>query len=410
MSTIDSVLKYLDDSEQAIIELQSLLTAIPAMAPESGGDGEWKKAVALENWLRAHGIAQIEHFDAPDSRVSDGKRPNLVATIKGKKAGKRLWIMAHTDIVPEGEHSLWQTDPFKAVVKDGKIYGRGVEDNQQGLVSSVFAALAVLESGLVPEHDVKLLFVADEEFGSVYGIQWLLKNNSLFQKDDLIIIPDGGKADGSEIETAEKNICWLKVRTTGKQCHASKPDDGKNPFLANCELAMRLNAMETEVFTDRSPIFDPDRSTITPTKKEANVPNINTVPGEDVFYLDMRVLPQYSVDFVVAEASKRMREIEKKYGVSVSAEVVMKNESPATPVDAPVVSLLQAAISATTGVQSKPIGIGGGTVGAYLRQAGFDCVVWSTQDETMHAPNEYTKISNIISDGKVFARLMLASR
>ncbi|MBU0935207.1 MAG: M20 family metallo-hydrolase [Spirochaetes bacterium] len=410
MAGIEQVLQFIDGAEQPIIELQTLITAIPALAPESNGDGEWKKAEVLESWLRARGFADIVHHDAPDSRVSAGKRPNLVATIKGRNAGKRLWIMAHTDVVPEGDHALWTYEPFKATVQDGKIYGRGVEDNQQGLVSGVFAALALLEQGVQPEHDVKLLFVADEEFGSVYGIQWLLENADLFKKDDLIIIPDGGKKDGSEIEVAEKNICWLKIVTKGKQCHASTPDEGRNPFLANCELALRLNAMETEVFTDRAPIFDPDRSTITPTKKEAGVPNINTVPGEDIFYLDMRVLPQYSIDHVVAEAEKRMREIEKKYGVTVQAEVVMKNESPATPVDAPVVGLLKQAIKETYGIESRAVGIGGGTVGAYLRQAGYDCVVWSTQDETMHAPNEYTKISNIIGDAKVFARLMLAKR
>ncbi|HAP42819.1 MAG: diaminopimelate aminotransferase [Spirochaetes bacterium GWD1_61_31] len=407
MSSTDAVFKFLDAAESAIIDLETSLTAIPALAPESGGDGEWKKAEVLERWLRAKGLTNIEHFDAPDARVSAGKRPNLVATIKGREPGARLWIMAHTDVVPEGDRGQWQTDPFQAVIKGGKIYGRGVEDNQQGLVSSVMAALALLDAKLVPEHDVKLLFVADEEFGSVYGIQYLLANATLFAKDDLIIIPDGGKPDGSEINTAEKNICWLKVRTTGKQCHASVPDDGANPFLANCDLAVRLHDMETEVFTDRSPLFSPDRSTITPTKKEANVPNINTVPAEDIFYLDMRVLPQYKVKLVVAEAGKRARLVEAKYGVTVNLEVVMENESPPTPLDTPVVGLLRSAIKATCGIDARPIGIGGGTVGAYLRNAGFDCVVWSTQDETMHAPNEYTKIANIIGDAKVFARLML---
>ncbi len=410
MNAVEIALGYLDKSEAGIIELEKLLTAIPALAPESGGDGEWKKAQALEAWLKKRGIVDIERHDAPDERVSDKKRPNLVATIKGKKPGKRLWIMAHTDVVPEGDRSLWDSEPFEAVLKDGKLYGRGVEDNQQGLVSSVFAALSLLDNGLTPEHDVKLLFVADEEFGSVYGIQWLLANRSLFKADDLIIIPDGGKHDGSEIETAEKNICWLKVISKGKQCHASRPDDGANAFLANCELALALNRMETEVFTDRNPIFDPQRSTITPTKKDANVPNINTVPADDSFYVDMRVLPQYSVKRVLEESRKRMDEVEKKYGVRMSYEVVQENESPATPVDAPVVTLLAKAVQDTYGVKGKAVGIGGGTVGAYLRKAGYHCVVWSRQDETMHAPNEYAKLENIVGDAKVFARLMLTAR
>ncbi len=410
MSDISTALGYLDRCEAGVIELEGLLTAIPAIAPETGGDGEWKKAEALEAWLRARGLSDIERHDAPDPRVSAGKRPNLVVTLKGRKPGKRLWIMAHTDVVPEGERALWDSDPFAAVVKDGRIYGRGVEDNQQGLVSSVFAALSLAEQGLAPERDVKLLFVADEEVGSEYGIRWLLDNRSLFAPDDLIVVPDSGSADGSEIEVAEKNICWLKVATKGRQCHASRPDDGANAFLANCDLALRLNAMEREVFNATDGIFVPDRTTITPTKKDANVPNINTVPADDAFYVDMRILPRYTVDEVLAEAARRAGEVEARYGVKVSLEPVQRGDSPPTPVDAPVVILLKAAIQATYGVEGRAIGVGGGTVAAHLRKAGLPCVVWSRQDETMHGPNEYTRISNIIGDAKVFARLMLASR
>jgi len=410
MSDIQKAIEYLDRATDGVVELEKLLTAIPALAPESGGDGEWKKAEALEAWLRARGVVDIEHHDAPDPRVSAGKRPNLVATIKGKAPGKRLWVMAHTDVVPEGDRSLWDTEPFQAVVKDGRIYGRGVEDNQQGLVSSVFAALALVENGIVPEHDVKLLFVADEEIGSVFGIQWLLENRKLFAADDLIVVPDSGSSDGSEIEVAEKNVCWLKVATKGKQCHASRPDDGANAFLANCELALSLNAMEREVFSAKDPLFVPDRTTITPTKKDANVPNINTVPADDAFYVDMRILPRYPIDDVLAEARKRSDAIAARYGVKVSLETVQRTDSPPTPVDAPVVLLLKDAIQATYGIAGKAIGVGGGTVGAHLRSAGFPCVVWSRQDETMHAPNEYTKIDNLIGDAKVFARLMLAKR
>ncbi len=410
MVELEKAIAYLDKAEAGVIELEKLLTAIPALAPESGGDGEWQKAEALEAWLRKRGFTHIERHDAPDERVSAKKRPNIVATVKGRKPGKRVWVMTHTDVVPVGDRSLWNTEPFEAVVKDGKIYGRGVEDNQQGLVSSVFAALALIENGIVPEYDVKLLFVADEEVGSTYGIQWLVANRSLFAADDLIVVPDSGSADGSEIEVAEKNICWLKVMAKGKQCHASRPDDGANAFLANCELALRINALERDVFSARDPLFVPDRTTLTPTKKDSNVPNINTVPADDVFYVDMRILPRYTIDSVLAEVDKAMRVIEVRYGVHFSHETVQRNDSPPTPPDAPVVLLLKSAIEATYGVQGRPVGVGGGTVGAYLRRAGLNCVVWSRQDETMHAPNEYTWISNLLGDAKVFVRLMLAQR
>ena len=355
MATKDEVFGWLEASEAGIVELESLLSSIPAIAPESGGEGETKKADALVAWLASKGIRDIERYDAPDARVPGGKRPNVVATIPGSgpEADGRIWIMSHLDVVPEGDRSMWKTDPFTVLHADGRVYGRGVEDNQQGLVASVFAVLAILASGAAPARTVKLLFVADEEVGSAYGIQYLLKTQKLFRKEDIILVPDGGTADGSEIEIAEKHICWLKVATKGRQCHGSRPDEGANAFLAASDLALRAHALEKTAFDARDPLFQPDRTTISPTKKEANVPNVNTIPGDDVFYMDMRILPRYSIDEVLAAISGKMREVEAEYGVKMSFESVQRNESRPTPIDAPVVGLLAGAVKEVYGVDAS---------------------------------------------------------
>ncbi|MBO5236653.1 MAG: M20 family metallo-hydrolase [Spirochaetaceae bacterium] len=400
------VKKYIEESTEKIVELETLLTSYPALAPESGGQGEIKKVEALEKWLKTQGITELQRFDAPDKRVESGIRPNLVATIPGKDDSLRLWVMAHTDVVPVGELSLWDTNPWIVVKKDGRLYGRGVEDNQQGLVAGVFAALAFVANGITPAYTVKLLFVADEEVGSDYGIKFLLKEHNLFGKEDLILIPDGGDAKGETIEVAEKNLMWLKVSVHGKQTHGSRPDEGNNAALAGCHLAIKINALES-VFNKRDELFEPPYSTFQPTKKEANVPNINTIPGEDVFSMDCRILPCYSLDQIRQEVNRCVLEVEKEFGVKVEIEEVQAVESPATPTDAPVVLKLKEAIQKVRGVQARPIGIGGGTVGAYLRKAGFNAVVWSRMDETAHQPNEYTIIENLVNDSLVIAYMMM---
>ncbi|MBR4179105.1 MAG: M20 family metallo-hydrolase, partial [Treponema sp.] len=79
-----SAREYLDGARADIVALQTLLTSIPAIAPEGGGDGESKKCDALEAWLKDNGFENIERFEAPDSRVSSGVRPSLVVTIPGQ--------------------------------------------------------------------------------------------------------------------------------------------------------------------------------------------------------------------------------------------------------------------------------------------------------------------------------------
>ena len=399
----EALQSYLESHTKEMVELESLLTSIPAIAPESGGQGEADKCAALESWLQKNGITRLQHFDAPDSRVPGGLRPNLVATIPGSRDDYAIWVCAHLDVVPTGEMSLWHTDPWKVVEKDSKIYGRGVEDNQQGLVSGVFAALAFVQQHILPEHTIKLLFMADEEVGSEYGMKYLVAHHlDIFGKNDRILIPDGGDSRGETIEIAEKNLCWFKFHTVGKQAHGSRPDQGKNAMLAACDLALRINDMEN-FFNKQDPLFDPPYSTFQPTMKTSNVTTVNIIPGDDVFYADCRINPCYTLDEVRAELKKRMNAVEQKYGVTVTVEELQAEQSKATPQDAPVVKELAAAIKEAHGIDARCIGIGGGTVGAHLRNAGYNCVVWSTMDECAHQPNEYAIVKNIATDALTIA-------
>jgi len=390
------------------VELQTKLSAIPAISPDAGGEGELDKTLFLEAELKKLKFDQFLRADAPDSRAKGGVRPNLIARYKGQSSARTFWIMSHTDIVPPGELSLWQGDPYTVRREGGKIFGRGVEDNQQGLLSGLLCLRAMMESGLRPPCDVALLFNADEENGSKYGVDYLIKNRlDLFSKNDIFVVPDGGSADGKLVEVAEKSILWLRIKTVGRQCHASMPKLGNNAFKAASELAFRLGALYRK-FNVKDKLFDPPTSTFEPTKKEANVPNINTIPGDDVFYLDCRVLPAYKLEDVLAEIKTIAAAVEKKHGVTVTFEPVQKEQAaPATPAESEVVQLILGGIKKVYGYKGKPRGIGGGTVAAYLRRAGFDAVVYAKLDESAHMPNEYCILENMMSDAKVFAHAAL---
>ncbi|MFQ5770793.1 MAG: M20 family metallo-hydrolase [bacterium] len=408
-TVLDKITKRLESYKDEIIELETKLTAIPALAPENGGEGELKKSEYiqsyLENVLRSDDLSL---YKAPDDRVPSGYRPNLIAKFKGKSHTRTIWIMSHMDVVPPGDLNKWEGDPWAVRVKDGKIFGRGTEDNHQGIIASFCAVRAFRDEGIPPEHDVGLVLVADEETGSKYGIDYLLKNHpDIFKKEDIIIIPDAGNEEGTMIEVAEKSIVWFKFRTIGKQTHGSTPEKGVNAHKAGAHLIVKLNNLYL-VYNAADPVFEPPTSTFEPTKKEPNVPNINTVPGEDIFYFDCRLLPNYDVDGFWENVKRICKEIENRYRVTI--EVTAEQElraPPATPVDAPVVKALEKAMSETRGVQPKVQGIGGGTVAAFFRKAGFNAAVWATQDETLHEPNEYVKIDNIINDAKVFAHVAL---
>jgi succinyl-diaminopimelate desuccinylase len=402
------IAQRIDSYREAMIDLQTKLCAHPAVGPENGGDGEMLKARFLENHLTQMGFKNFRHYDAKDARVSSGIRPNFVTTIEGKNKNRFIWIITHMDIVPPGELRLWSHDPYQAYVKDGHIFGRGVEDNQQDMVASIFAAKALMDEGLLPEYSINLAFVSDEETSSNMGLYYMIDStDKLFQDNDLIVVPDSGNPEGSLIEVAEKSMLWLCFKTKGKQCHGSNPQLGNNAFVAASHLVTKLTRLKKR-FPKTDPLFDPPQSTFEPTKKEANVGNINTIPGEDVFCMDCRVLPDYDLEDVLAEIRKMVRDIEKKFKVSIEISTAQHVQSaqPTAP-DAPVVEALAEAIQAVYNIKTFAGGVGAGTVASYMRKKNYQVAVWSKTNQTAHQPDENCPIQNMTGNAKVFAYLFL---
>jgi len=400
----------IDAYEQDMIALQIALTAIPAIAPENGGDGESKKADLLRGHLSRMGIRNVEIIAAPDRRVSSGKRPNIIVRWPEAPAPQQaVWIVSHMDVVPPGEIGLWDADPYQACVKEGRIFGRGTVDNQQDLVASLFAFQACIAAGATPKRAPGLIFVADEETASSYGLAYLLSHpRNPCRLTDIICVPDSGNEEGTLIEIAEKSIFWVRFRTQGKQCHGSKPSLGRNAFLAASHLTVRLHRVLPELFPAVDPLFDPPASTFEPTRKDANVPNVNTIPGEDSFYMDCRVLPRYDLAAVKAAMQEAAGDIEAEFGVTIDIIPIQEIQAPAaTDSEAPVVIALAEAIADVYGVRATPQGIGAGTVAAYLRREGYPAAVWCRTTPTAHQPNEHCLVANMVGNAKVFAHLFL---
>lgn len=407
-SAYERVAARIDGYGDLIVDLETRLTAIQALDPTSGGDGEEQKAQFILSLLAELGIEDVQVIKAPDDRVSCGYRPSIVARVPGQDRSRTLWLMSHMDVVPTGDLKKWTSDPWTVRKEGNKLYGRGVEDNQQGMVASLCLARALKDEGVDLPYDLGLLFVADEETGNDKGIAYVLEHHQIFQPQDIIVVPDGGEPDGSMIEVAEKGIAWFKVTVEGKGTHGSTPDRGVNAHLAAARLIVNLQGFY-EKFDHRDEVFDPPTSTFEATKVEGGAPNVNTIPGEHTFYMDCRVMPDYSLDEVATAVEEMAAGVDRAQGTRTTVEMTQRlDAAPPTPVDAPVVGALKEAVKAVYGVEARAMGIGGGTVAAFIRRKGFAAAVWSRMDETMHGPDEYCIIDNLMGDAKVFAHILLA--
>jgi succinyl-diaminopimelate desuccinylase len=404
----DQAAERIDQLRDDCVDFLAKICSIPAIGPENLGAGEMEKYEFIRDVILSIGPDVVEEVRCPDSRVPAGVRPNLLAIFHGRDRSKTLWILSHSDVVPPGEAKLWNSDPFKPYVESGFLYGRGVEDNGQAVAASVFAAKAVKETvgfGI----NVGLAIVADEESGSAYGLDFVLRERpEFFGPEDLILVPDAGNADGDSIEIAEKHLLHVKFTVKGQQAHGSRPDIGRNSLRATAHMIVELDSALAERFKEQVAFFVPPVSTFEPTRKDANVPNVNTIPGEDVFYYDCRILPEVNVDKVMEVMRTVAANVDKRLGVETKVEEYLRNESPkATAQDSPVVVGLAQAIQEVYGVQARPEGIGGQTVATFFRRKGLNAAVWQRMLQMAHAPNERIAIDNLIGDTKVFAKMML---
>jgi len=405
----NNLLEELEKSKDAMVNLQKNLSSIPALGPDNGGEGELKKALFLKKWIKENlGIEEFLEVNAPDKRVPSEIRPNYIFLYPGKNKNKTIWIMTHLDVVPPGDLSIWKNDPYSPWVEDDKLYGRGVEDNQQDMVASLFALKILRDKNILPDYRVGLVFVSDEETGSKKGITYVLEEKpDLIKKHDLIIVPDAGAESGLEIEVAEKSILWTKFLVTGKSAHASTPELGVNAHRASANLIVELDKLN-KIFDKKDKVYDPPPSTFEPTKKEENVPNINTIPGEDIFYIDARILPDYPLEKVQNEIKKIVKQIEDKFNVKIkTSHPQIAEAAPPTPENAEIVRKLSKAIEYVFNNKTKVVGIGGGTVAAEFRRKGLNVAVWSKIEDVCHQPNEYILIDNMVKDAKVFLSLFI---
>lgn len=415
--SLPEVLEAVDASREDMVSFLSDLIARPSIAPQSGGEGEWDRVLFIEERVRSWGLTDVERHDAPDPSVPSGMRPNLVVWLRRREGDAeaggdtpRLLVVAHTDVVPPGDLAAWAGDPFVARVEGGKVIGRGAEDNGQGLTAALFAAKTLMDLGLPPAQDVGLVMVADEEVENERGILHLVREG-FFREGDLVLVVDHGEPEGRLVDVTEKSLAWVKVTTRGRQCHPSQPARGVNAHRAAMRFGVAVDSALHGRFGSEDRQFDHPVSSFEPTKKEANVPNVNVVPGEDVFYIDCRVLPQYQLADVLSEMRSVADRVEAETGATIALEPVLVEEAaPPTSPDAPIVRRLLRAIETVLGSEPFPGGIGGVTCAAPLRRAGLQVAVWETVDNMAHAANEHAVIDHMVADCQVLAALFMGAQ
>ncbi|MCS0543636.1 ArgE/DapE family deacylase, partial [Aeromonas veronii] len=133
--------------------------------------------------------------------------------------GKSLLLNGHIDVVPEGDITQWDMDPYSAEVKDGKLYGRGSTDMKGGNVAMLLAIQAIKESGIQLKGDVIFQSVIEEESGGAGTLATIIKG----YKADGAIIPE---PTNMKIFPKQQGSMWFKIDIYGRIAHGGTRYEG----------------------------------------------------------------------------------------------------------------------------------------------------------------------------------------
>jgi succinyl-diaminopimelate desuccinylase len=216
---MDSILREIEARESEIVALAQDLIRFPTVNPP--GEAYRPCAEFLGNRLAKRGM-KIEYVRAEGTPGDNDKYPriNMVARHEGARPGRCVHFNGHLDVVQTG--AGWTVDPFAALVRDGKLYGRGACDMKGGIAAAVVAVEALIDSGLELPGALEISGTVDEESGGYGGVAYLAERG-WFSKPrvDHVIIPEPLNVD--RVCIGHRGVWWAEIETLGRQAHGSMP-------------------------------------------------------------------------------------------------------------------------------------------------------------------------------------------
>lgn len=324
-------------------------------------------------------------------------RANVVGRIRGGGEDGHLVLTGHLDVVPPGGQE-WSYPPFDAVLRDGRIYGRGSCDMKGGVAAIVAAAASLIKSGFRPRADLIIAATAGEEAGMI-GAQLMVDRGSLRGSRYLVV----AEPSGLDVFIGEKGVLWLKVRALGRTAHGSMPWLGVNAVGYMARLIPRLEDYPFQ-YQKSDLLGEPTLSVNTITGGNKT----NVVPDVCEIEIDMRSVPSQSNQELVAAVRDLAEEVAQDYhpDLRVEVEIIQDKQSLETDRGERLVGAMTQAVEAVRGTPQ----VGGVTYGTDAAALGpgynIPMVICGPGAPGMaHQPDEYVEVEELVQAAEIYARV-----
>ena len=318
-----------------------------------------------------------------------------------------LHFNGHYDVVPPG--SGWETDPFKPVVKEGRLYGRGSVDMKGGIAAAIAAAKTFLELHKEFRGTLEFALVPDEEIGGETGTGYLVRQG--LSTPDYVVIPEPSGSDN--IWIGHRGAFWFYVEVYGKQAHGSSPWLGVNAFEYMVRIAERFMTEYRRILEQKksSYTYDDPRGavpTITIGGEVRGGAKINIVPGYMAFSVDRRVIVEEKLEEVEKEVEEFIEKLRKEFP-EVRIELKVTNRLPPaiTDPESELVKKLSSSVEKAIGKKPRLSVCLGGLDMRFYTEKGIQAVTYGPGPLTLaHQANEHVVLDELKRVSKAYELLM----
>ena len=310
-----------------------------------------------------------------------------------------LCFAGHTDVVPPGNESEWQSDPFEPVVRDGMLFARGAADMKSGLAAMIVAVERFLRDNSGHHGSIAFLITSDEEGRARDGTLKVIEALSARQEQiDWCVLgePSSERRLGDVIRIGRRGSLSGMLKVKGVQGHVAYPQLADNPIRRFAPILAELHQIEWD---DGNDYFPPTSFQVVDVRAGIGAPNVT--PGE----LAARFNFRYSTEWTHESLQERVHSVFDAHDIDYELDWHLSGK-PFLTAPGRLIDAVQGAVTEATGVAPE-LSTGGGTSdGRFISPAGVDVVELGPVNASIHKVNEHVALDDVISLTDIYERIL----
>lgn len=310
-----------------------------------------------------------------------------------------LCFAGHTDVVPPGDETQWNTDPFEPTFKDGMLYGRGSADMKSGLAAMIVAIEAFLDAHADFAGSIAMLITSDEEGRARDGTLRVM--DALADRDEhmdwcVIGEPSSQNVLGDIVRIGRRGSLSGMLKVNGVQGHVAYPHLADNPIRAFAPVLAELHEI---VWDDGNEFFPPTSFQVVDVRAGVGAPNVT--PGE----LSARFNFRYSTEWTHDSLQEKVHAVFDAHDIDYELDWHLSGK-PFLTEPGKLINAVHQAVVEHTG-SAPELSTGGGTSdGRFISPAGVDVVELGPVNASIHKIDEHVKVEDVIALTGMYRRIM----